>query len=85
MHGDQLRPQRRRPPASARHRGRDVVKFEIQKHSQALLTQLSHHIRPRLHEQLQPHLHPTQPFHLSAEGQSLIRGHAIEGHDDPFR
>ena len=48
MHGDQFGSQRCCPPARPGHRGRDVVKFEIKKHPQALVPQLRHHLRPRL-------------------------------------
>ncbi|KZR89207.1 hypothetical protein MITS9508_01719 [Synechococcus sp. MIT S9508] len=84
MHRDQFRPQCRCPPASPRHRCGDVVKFEIEEHPQALLAQLRHHLRPSLHKQLQPHLHPTQPLHLAGKRQRLLGRHAIEGHDDPI-
>ena len=84
MHGDQFGPQRRCPPAGTGHRGRDVVKLEIKKHPQPLLAQLRHHLRAGLHEQLQAHLHPAQPLHLGGKDQGLIRGHAIEGDDDPI-
>ena len=84
MHRDQFGPQRRRPPAGPGHRGRDVVKFEVEEHPQPLLAQLGHHLRARLHEQLQAHLHPAQPLHLGGKAQRLLGRHAIEGHDDPI-
>ena len=70
MHRDQFGPQRRRPPAGTGHRGRDVVKFEIEEHPQPLLAQLGHHLRAGLHKQLQAHLHPAQPVHLAAKASA---------------
>ena len=84
VHGDQLSAQPGRAAAGTGHGGGDVVELEIQKHPLPLIPQLPHHIRPAGHKQFQAHLHPAQVGHSPREGQGLLRGHAIEGHDDPI-
>ena len=58
------------------------MKFEIEEHPQALIPQLSHHLRPGLNKKLQPNLHPAQSLYPGGKPQGLLRIHAIEGHDD---
>ena len=85
MHRNQLSAKSGCPPARPRHGRRDVVEFEIEEHPQALVSQLSHHIRPSLDKELKTYLHPAQTVHLLAQRQGLIRRHAIESHDDLLR
>ena len=82
MHRDQLGTEAGGTAAGAGHRGRDVVELEIEEHPLALIAQLLDHRRPASHEQLQAHLHPAQLRHRLRKCHGLLRGHAIEGHDD---